>query len=95
MTTAELQDIDRRYVWHPFTHMKLWLDEAPLVIARGEGVYLYDSDGNRYLDGTGSLWCNVHGHHVPEIDDAIRALLDKIAHTNLLGLANEPAALLV
>jgi adenosylmethionine-8-amino-7-oxononanoate aminotransferase len=53
-------------------------------------MYLIDSDGNRYLDGVSSLWCNVHGHRVPEIDAAIRAQLDRVAHTTMLGLASEP-----
>jgi adenosylmethionine-8-amino-7-oxononanoate aminotransferase len=70
------------------------LEAEPLVITAAEGMYLIDSDGNRYLDGVSSLWCNVHGHRVREIDDAIRAQLDKVAHTTMLGLANEPATLL-
>ena len=93
-TTRKLRDIDRGHVWHPFTHMKLWLDEEPLVITAAEGMYLIDSEGNRYLDGVSSLWCNVHGHRVPEIDRAVRAQLDKVAHTTMLGLTNEPAILL-
>lgn len=94
MTTQQLQSLDKQYVWHPFTHMSLWLSDDPLVITHGEGVYVFDSDGNRYLDGISSLWCNVHGHRVKEIDDAIRTQLDKIAHTTLLGATNEPATLL-
>lgn len=92
--TRQLRELDKRHVWHPFTHMKLWLDDEPLVITGAEGMHLLDSDGNRYLDGVSSLWCNVHGHRVPEIDDAIRAQLDKVAHTTMLGLASEPAILL-
>jgi len=94
VTTQELQNLDRQYVWHPFTHMSLWLADDPIVITGGEGVYVIDSDGRRYIDGTGSLWCNVHGHRVPAIDNAIRAQLDKIAHSTLLGLAGEPSILL-
>jgi adenosylmethionine-8-amino-7-oxononanoate aminotransferase len=93
-STDELRALDRRHVWHPFTHMKLWLEDQPLVITAAEGMELIDSDGNRYLDGVSSLWCNVHGHRVPEIDQAIRRQLDKVAHTTLLGLASEPAILL-
>jgi adenosylmethionine-8-amino-7-oxononanoate transaminase len=74
--------------------MSLWLDSDPLVIIAADGMYLIDSDGNRYLDGVSSLWCNVHGHRVPEIDGAIRAQLDKVAHTTMLGLASEPAIML-
>lgn len=94
MTTPELRRLDKEYLWHPFTHMSLWLDDDPLVITSGDGMYLIDSDGNRYLDGVSSLWCNVHGHRVPEIDQAVRNQLEKIAHTTMLGLTNEPAILL-
>jgi adenosylmethionine-8-amino-7-oxononanoate aminotransferase len=74
--------------------MQTWLESEPAVITAGDGMYLIDSDGNRYLDGVSSLWCNVHGHRVPEIDRAIKAQLNKIAHTTMLGLASEPAILL-
>src|SRR5215204_1923217 len=92
--TATLRALGQQHVWHPFAPMKLWLESDPLVITHAQGMYLIDSDGNRYLDGVSSLWCNVHGHRVPEIDDAIRAQLEKVAHTTMLGLANEPATLL-
>lgn len=94
MTTDQLRKLDQQHIWHPFTPMKLWAESDPLVIVAGEGMYLIDSDGNRYLDGVSSLWCNVHGHRVPEIDDAIRAQLGKISHTTMLGLASEQAILL-
>src|SRR5918992_1458746 len=90
-STSELRALDKQYVWHPFTHMKQWLADDPLVITSAEGMYLIDSAGNHYLDGVSSLWCNVHGHRVPEIDAAVRAQLDKVAHTTMLGLASEPA----
>jgi adenosylmethionine-8-amino-7-oxononanoate aminotransferase len=93
-TTEQLRALDKQHLWHPFTPMKLWLDSEPLVITAAEGMHLIDSDGNRYLDGVSSLWCNVHGHHVPEIDAAVRAQLDKVSHTTMLGLASEPAILL-
>jgi adenosylmethionine-8-amino-7-oxononanoate aminotransferase len=93
-TTDELRRLDREHLWHPFTPMKLWHASDPLVITAAEGMHLIDSDGNRYLDGVSSLWCNVHGHRVPEIDQAIRDQLDKVAHTTMLGLASEPAILL-
>src|SRR5436309_2135669 len=93
-STAELRTLDKSHVWHPFTPMKQWLESDPLVITAAEGMHLIDSDGNRYLDGVSSLWCNVHGHRVKEIDDAVRAQLDKVAHTTMLGLASEPAILL-
>ena len=92
--TDELRRLDKQFVWHPFTHMKQWVADEPLVIVAAEGMHLIDSDGKRYLDGVSSLWCNVHGHRVREIDDAIAAQLGKVAHSTMLGLANEPAAVL-
>jgi adenosylmethionine---8-amino-7-oxononanoate aminotransferase len=79
---------DHRHLWHPFTQMQDWLAEEPLIVDAADGVYLEDTLGNRYLDGVSSLWCNVHGHRVPELDDAVRAQLDKVAHSTLLGLAS-------
>ena len=93
-STEHLRRLDKQYLWHPFTHMKLWLDDEPLVIVAADGMHLIDSDGRRYLDGVSSLWCNVHGHRVPEIDAAVREQLDKVAHTTMLGLASGPAILL-
>jgi len=84
---AHLARQDHAHVWHPFTPMRQWCEADPLVIERGDGVHLYDTDGNRYLDGVSSLWCNVHGHRVPAIDRAVRDQLDRIAHSTLLGLA--------
>src|SRR5512140_2876914 len=83
-----LVDSDRRHLWHPFTQMQDWLAEEPIVIDEADGVFLVDTLGRRYLDGVSSLWCNVHGHRVPEIDAAVRAQLDRVAHTTLLGLAS-------
>src|SRR5919112_2005400 len=94
LPTDQLVALDKAHLWHPFTPMKLWAESDPLVIVAAEGMHLIDSDGNRYLDGVSSLWCNVHGHRVPEIDEAVRAQLDKVAHTTMLGLASEPAILL-
>ncbi|MBI3246402.1 MAG: adenosylmethionine--8-amino-7-oxononanoate transaminase [Deltaproteobacteria bacterium] len=91
---AELTAWDHTYLWHPFTQMQDWLAEDPIVIARGEGNYLIDVHGAKYLDGVSSLWCNVHGHNHPEINAAITAQLSDIAHSTLLGLANVPSILL-
>jgi adenosylmethionine---8-amino-7-oxononanoate aminotransferase len=91
-TVPALQDADRRHVWHPFTQQRGWCEEEPpLVIDRGSGTNLYDVDGNVYIDGVSSLWCNVHGHRHPKIDAAIRAQLDRVAHSTMLGLTHEPA----
>src|SRR5437868_3432345 len=85
----ELSEKDKTFVWHPFTQMRDWVE--PLIIERGDGNELIDVDGNRYLDGVSSLWVSVHGHRRKELDDAIRAQLDKIAHSTLLGLSNVPS----
>lgn len=91
MNTATLLELDNAHVWHPFTPMLEQAREQTPVIAAGEGFHLIDTDGRRYLDGVSSLWCNIHGHRVPEIDAAIREQLDRVAHSTLLGLANEPS----
>lgn len=93
-TAADLVAWDRRHVWHPFTQMQDWLEEEPLVIERGEGNYLVDTEGRRYLDGVSSLWCNIHGHRKRELDAALRAQSERIAHSTMLGLSNVPATLL-
>ena len=85
---------DHSYLWHPFTQMREWLAEDPLVIERAEGNYLFDSEGKRYFDGVSSLWANVHGHGRREIVEAIRNQLDAVAHTTMLGLTNIPATVL-
>jgi len=89
--SAELAEKDKRYIWHPFTQMADWEREEILIIEKAEGSYLIDTEGRRYLDGVSSLWCNIHGHRVPEIDAAIRNQLDQVAHTTFLGLSNVPA----
>ena len=76
---------DRTLVWHAFTQMA---EYEPLILERGEGCYVFDIDGRRYLDGTSSLWCNVHGHRHPRIDAAIRQQLDRVAHVSNLGTSN-------
>ncbi len=87
----ELEDLDRHLIWHPFTQMKDYMEEAPLIVERGEGAYLIDIYGRKYLDGVSSLWVNLHGHRKKEIDDAIRNQLDQLAHSTLLGISNVPA----
>jgi adenosylmethionine-8-amino-7-oxononanoate aminotransferase len=88
--TSSLIARDLAAVWHPFTQHALWPSDEPLVIERGEGVYLYDTDGHRYLDGVSSLWVTVHGHGEPAINAAIRAQLERLDHSTFLGLTHEP-----
>ena len=90
----KLAQLDHKYIWHPFTQMKDWLQRKPTVIVRGKGAVLWDADGRRYLDANSSIWTNLHGHGHPRINAAIKAQLSKIAHSSALGLANEPAPLL-
>ena len=86
-----LESWDKRYVWHPFTQMSEWKKDDIVIIERGSGNYLVDTKGRRYLDGVSSLWCNVHGHRVKALDEAVRDQLKKIAHSTFLGLSNVPA----
>jgi adenosylmethionine-8-amino-7-oxononanoate aminotransferase len=87
----ELKSADHQHLWHPFTQMRTWLNDEPIVIERGEGNYLIDVNGKRYLDGVSSLWCNVHGHRKAELDRALSQQTERIAHSTMLGLANAPS----
>jgi len=94
ITTAQLGQWDRTYLWHPFTQMQEWEEEEPLIIERGIGPYLIDRAGRKYLDGTSSIWVNLHGHRHPTLNRALKNQLGRIAHSTLLGLSNPPAILL-
>jgi adenosylmethionine-8-amino-7-oxononanoate aminotransferase len=89
---SPLAELDKRFLWHPFTQQSGWCEEEPLVIERAEGTYLIDDEGRRYIDGVSSLWCNVHGHRHPLIDAAVRDQLDRVAHSTMLGLTHPSAA---
>jgi lysine--8-amino-7-oxononanoate aminotransferase len=86
-----LSALNKAHVWHPFTQMKDYNDADPLIIERGEGIMLYDVRGRAYYDGFSSVWLNVHGHNVPELNQAITDQLGRVAHSTLLGMANVPA----
>jgi adenosylmethionine-8-amino-7-oxononanoate aminotransferase len=91
MDSSELAALDRRVLWHPFTQQRGWEDEEPpVVIASAQGTNLVDADGRTYIDGVSSLWCNIHGHRHPALDQAVRDQLDRVAHTTMLGLSHEP-----
>src|SRR6266513_399748 len=83
---------DHRHLWHPFTQQQDWAGEDPVVIESAEGTDLIDHDGRRYIDGVSSLWCNVHGHRHPLVDQAVRDQLDRVAHAAMLGLTHTGAA---
>jgi adenosylmethionine-8-amino-7-oxononanoate aminotransferase len=85
---AEWLKRDEAVVWHGFTQMSAYPDNAPLVVDHAEGHELVDVDGRRYLDAISSLWVNTMGHRVPELDDALRRQLDRVAHSTLLGNGN-------
>src|SRR4051795_983381 len=79
---------DAAVVWHGFTQMATYADGRTVVVERAEGHELIDVDGKRYLDAISSLWVNTLGHHVPELDDAVREQLERVAHSTMLGNGN-------
>ena len=87
-------ELDRRFVWHPFTQMRDWMQREPIVIESGKGTVLRDTEGREYIDANSSIWTNLHGHAHPKINAAISNQLERIAHSSALGFANEPASLL-
>lgn len=94
MNSEAWRERDRRVLWHPFTQHRLWEAEAFPVIVSGRGLYLFDADGKKYLDGVSSLWLNVHGHCRREIDAAVQEQLSRIAHSTFLGASHPPGILL-
>jgi adenosylmethionine---8-amino-7-oxononanoate aminotransferase len=97
LDAAALREKDNAHVWHPFTPMQVWLDDVDdtgRVIVDAEGFELIDATGRRFIDGFSSLWCNLHGHRVGAIDQAIGNQLAHVAHTTLLGHASPPSILL-
>jgi len=92
LKAKNLKALDKKYLWHPFTQMKDYVKEDNPVIEEAKGSYLKSADGKWYLDGVSSLWVNVHGHRNKQIDDAIKRQLNKVSHSTLLGLGNEPSA---
>jgi len=89
--SKQLERDDRKYIWHPFTQMKDYTEETPLIVKRAKGSYLIDTDGKKYIDGVSSLWVNIHGHRKKEIDQAIMRQVRQVSHSTLLGLSNVPA----
>jgi adenosylmethionine-8-amino-7-oxononanoate aminotransferase len=79
---------DAAVVWHGFTQMSAYAESSPVIVESGEGREVIDVDGNRYLDAISSLWVTTLGHRVPELDQAVRDQLDRIAHSTMLGNGN-------
>lgn len=94
ITTEQLRLWDKRHVWHPFTQMQEWEQEDQIIIEKGEGCWLIDTDGNRYLDGVASMWTNVHGHCRRELNEALKEQVDRLEHSTLLGLGSEQSIIL-
>jgi adenosylmethionine-8-amino-7-oxononanoate aminotransferase len=87
---ADIARRDLEVVWHPCTQMKDH-ERLPLIpVARGEGPWLYDFDGHRYLDAISSWWVNLFGHANPRINAALRTQLDRLEHVILAGFTHEP-----
>ena len=89
-TDNDLLSRTRAAVWHPCTQMKQLEAAPPLAIARGEGAWLIDTDGRRYLDAISSWWVNLFGHCNPRINAAITDQLGKLEHVMLAGFTHEP-----
>lgn len=85
------ESLDKSRIWHPFTQMRQWQIDDPLIIDRAEGFHLIDTAGRRYLDGHSSLWVNIHGHCHPALVQAIAEQVAKLDHSTLLGLGNTPS----
>ncbi|MDD2308983.1 MAG: adenosylmethionine--8-amino-7-oxononanoate transaminase [Desulfuromonadaceae bacterium] len=94
ISTEQLRLWDKRHVWHPFTQMQEWERDEQIIIVKGEGCWLIDTDGKRYLDGVASMWTNVHGHCRRELNDALKEQVDRLEHSTLLGLASEQSIIL-
>ncbi len=86
--SAEWIERDVARVWHGFTQMGAYAANRPIIVERAEGRELIDVEGHRYLDAISSLWVTTLGHRVPELDQALRDQLDRVAHSTMLGNGN-------
>lgn len=90
-SNAEMMKRDVSVLWHPCTQMKDHEQTFPVVpVRRGDGVWLEDFDGNRYIDAISSWWVNLFGHANPRINDRIKEQLDSLEHVILAGFSHEP-----
>ncbi|MBR5555268.1 adenosylmethionine--8-amino-7-oxononanoate transaminase [bacterium] len=85
---------DLEYIWHPCSQMKDYETLAPIVIEKGEGVYLFDENGKRYVDVISSWWCNLLGHCNPHISDAVKAQIDNLEHVIFANFTHKQAIML-
>src|SRR5215475_14309909 len=86
-----IDDVDRKLIWHPYTQMRDWMESKNRVIIRGDGFYLIDTHGRRYLDGSASMWCNVWGHSRRDVIEPMIKQFKVLQHSSLFGLSNGPA----
>ena len=89
-TMRDWQRRDLAHIWHPCSQMQDYEDFPPIVVERGEGVYLYDVEGGRYLDIVSSWWCNLLGHGHPAIREAIHTQLDRLEHVIFANFSHPP-----
>jgi adenosylmethionine---8-amino-7-oxononanoate aminotransferase len=94
ISAEQLRQWDKRHVWHPFTQMQEWERDEQIIIVKGEGCWLIDTEGRRYLDGVASMWTNVHGHCRRELNEALKEQVDRLEHSTLLGLGSEQSIIL-
>ena len=87
----ELVEKDLKYIWHPCSQMKDYETLSPIVIEKGEGIYLYDTEGNRYVDVISSWWCNLLGHCNPKINEAVKNQIDNLEHVIFANFSHKPA----
>jgi adenosylmethionine---8-amino-7-oxononanoate aminotransferase len=86
---SEISERDKEVIWHPYTNMKAWPEAIAMV--KGEGLYLVDEDGNRYMDAISSWWVNLHGHAHPYIAQKVSEQLQQLEHCIFAGFTHEPA----
>lgn len=89
--TQELVKKDLKYIWHPDTQMKDYENENPIIIERGKGIYVWDTDGNKYIDAVASWWVNTLGHSNSRLNKSLTEQAEKIEHILLAGFSHVPA----
>ena len=87
----ELAQKDLKYIWHPCSQMKDYETLSPIVIEKGEGIYLFDTEGKRYIDVISSWWCNLLGHCNPKINEAVKKQIDSLEHVIFANFTHKPA----
>ena len=86
--------LDKKYIWHPYTQMKIWNKQDNVVITHGNGFYLVSENGEKYLDGIANMWCSVWGYGSNPVIEATKRQFQELPHSTLFGLANKPSIIL-